>query len=79
MFRANCPPLTRRCATVTRPQTRCLLMPIGLNDTKGVNHYQPFLLTGEDAERVLRKMEKSTGEALPDFDESLGAAVVEWE
>ena len=49
--------------------------PISVSGGEGFNDYSPVLLSGEDAERVLRKMEKSTGVYPGAFEEGQGAAV----
>ena len=52
------------------------LWPISVSSDKNYNNYSPRLLSGREAERVLKKMEKSTGFELPEFDEEQGSAVV---
>ena len=49
--------------------------PISVSGEAGFNDYSPVMLSGEDAERVLRKMEKSTGLYPGAFTEGQGAAV----
>ena len=49
--------------------------PISVSGEANFNDYSPVLLTGEDAERVLRKMEQSTGMSPGVFTEDRGAAV----
>ena len=49
--------------------------PISVSGEANFNDYSPVLLTGEDAERVLRKMEQSTGVSPGSFTEGRGAAV----
>ena len=49
--------------------------PISVSGEAGYNDYSPVLLTGEDAERVLQKMEESTGVLPGSFTEDQGAAV----
>ncbi len=49
--------------------------PISVSGEEGWNDYSPVLLSGEDAERVLHKMEKSTGIYPGPFTENEGAAV----
>lgn len=52
---------------------RLVFRPISVSGTRNVNNYQPVLLTGEDAQRVLDKMALSTGVGVPAFDASEGA------
>ena len=49
--------------------------PISVSGTAEWNDYSPVLLTGTDAERVLKKMEKSTGVSPGMFDPAEGAVV----
>ena len=49
--------------------------PLSVSGEPGRNDYSPVLLTGADAERVLKKMEDSTGVSPGAFDEENGAAV----
>ena len=49
--------------------------PISVSGQASYNDYSPVLLTGEDAERVLRKMKDSTGVEMPPFDEKEGSVV----
>lgn len=49
--------------------------PISVSGEKSRNNYSPVLLTGEDAERVLKKMEDSTGVSPGPFDPEDGAVV----
>ena len=49
--------------------------PISVSGEEGYNDYSPVLLSGEDAARVLEKMEKSTGNPPGAFEEGKGAAV----
>ena len=49
--------------------------PIRISGEPGRNDYSPVLLDGEDAERVLEKMEASTGISPGSFDAAGGAAV----
>ena len=49
--------------------------PLSVSGEVQFNDYSPVLLSGEDAERVLRKMEKSTGLYPGAFEEGQGAAV----
>jgi len=51
------------------------LYPISVSGEKSRNDYSPVLLTGADAERVLRKMAESTGNDPGAFDETEGAVV----
>ena len=49
--------------------------PISVSGETGWNDYSPVLLTGADAERVLKKMEESTGVSPGSFEDEGGAAV----
>ena len=49
--------------------------PISVSGEESFNDYSPVLLSGEDAARVLRKMEESTGNPPGGFEEGQGAAV----
>ena len=49
--------------------------PISVSGEENFNDYSPVLLSGEDAERVLRKMEQSTGLYPGPFADGRGAAV----
>ena len=49
--------------------------PLSVSGEEHYNDYSPVLLSGEDAERVLRKMETSTGVSPGVFTEGEGAAV----
>ena len=49
--------------------------PLSVSGIPGRNDYSPVLLEGADAERVLEKMEKSTGVSPGTFDSAGGAAV----
>ena len=49
--------------------------PISVSGESGYNDYSPVLLEGADAERVLKKMEESTGVSPGAFDPAEGAAV----
>ena len=49
--------------------------PISVSGEAGYNDYSPVLLEGKDAERVLKKMEESTGVSPGAFDPAEGAAV----
>ena len=49
--------------------------PISVSGEAGYNDYSPVLLAGRDAERVLKKMEESTGISPGAFDPEGGAAV----
>ena len=49
--------------------------PISVSGEEHYNDYSPVLLSGEDAERVLRKMEASTGVSPGTFTEGAGAEV----
>lgn len=49
--------------------------PISVSGETGYNDYSPVLLSGEDAERVLRKMKESTGMSPGGFSEDQGAVV----
>jgi poly-gamma-glutamate synthesis protein (capsule biosynthesis protein) len=50
--------------------------PISMTSDPKYNNYSPRLLEGEEAERVLRKMEKSTGNAPGPWSEEDGAVNV---
>ena len=50
--------------------------PISVSGETGYNDYSPVLLEGKDAERVLKKMEESTGVSPGVFDPAEGAAVI---
>ena len=49
--------------------------PVSVSGEEGYNDYSPVLLSGEDAARVLEKMEKSTGNPPGVFEEGKGASV----
>ena len=49
--------------------------PIAVSGEASFNDYSPVLLTGDDAERVLRKMEESTGADPGFFTEGEGAVI----
>ena len=49
--------------------------PISISSDTHYNNYSPRFLAGEDAERVLKKLEDSTGTALGDWNETEGAVV----
>ena len=49
--------------------------PISITSNPRYNDYCPVFLTGKDAQRVLTKMEKSTGNTLGEFSESAGAVL----
>ena len=49
--------------------------PISITSDERYNNYSPEFLTGEDAWRVLRKMEGSTGKGFASFDEENGALI----
>lgn len=49
--------------------------PISITSDERYNNYSPVFLTGAEAERVLKKLEKSTGNGFGPFDEEKGAAV----
>ena len=53
---------------------RLVFHPISVSGETAYNNYQPVLLTGDDAQRVLEKMADSTGVAPPAFIEGQGAA-----
>ena len=53
---------------------RLVFHPISVSGETGYNNYQPVLLTGDDAQRVLEKMADSTGVTPPAFIEGQGAA-----
>ncbi len=50
--------------------------PLSMTSDPKYNNYSPRLLEGEEAERVLRKMEKSTGNAPGPWSEGAGAVAV---
>ncbi|MDO4483794.1 MAG: CapA family protein [Clostridia bacterium] len=53
--------------------------PISITGDEKYNDYSPVLAAGEDAARVLQKMEASTGYAMPPFEEGRGSVVhVDW-
>lgn len=56
---------------------RLVFYPISVSGETSYNNYQPVLLTGGDAQRVLDKMEASTGVPVPACVEDGGAAT-EW-
>ena len=49
--------------------------PISVSGEANFNDYSPVFLSGADAERVLRKMEQSTGVSVGAFDSAEGAVV----
>ena len=49
--------------------------PLSITSDDRYNNYSPRLLTGRDAERVLKKMTESTGKSPGTFDETEGAVV----
>ncbi len=49
--------------------------PLSISGDERVNDYSPVFLSGEDAARVLKKMEESTGFSIGAFDENDGARV----
>lgn len=51
------------------------LYPISVSGTYERNDFSPVLLTGARAERVLQKMEASTGWELPEFDPETGTVI----
>ena len=50
--------------------------PVSVSGESGYNDYSPVFLNGADAERVLKKMELSTGVSAGSFDEADGAVVI---
>ena len=52
--------------------------PISITSDSHYNNYSPAFLTGKDAERVLKKLEDSTGRGFSEFTEENGASV-SWE
>ena len=52
--------------------------PISITSDAKYNNYSPEFLTGSDANRVLQKMEKSTGKGFDSFSEEEGATL-KWE
>ena len=57
-------------------QTALHFYPISITSDGHYNNYSPMLLTGKDAERVLKKLAKSTGQDPGAFTEEDGAVVV---
>ena len=55
--------------------TTLRFFPISITSDPRYNNYSPALLTGRDAERVLKKMQDSTGFGFGPFDEQTGAPV----
>jgi len=53
--------------------TQITLWPICISGEKNSNDYQPALLTGEDAQRVMDKMQATSGITLAPFVNGLGA------
>lgn len=49
--------------------------PISITSDPKYNNYSPMFLSGRDAQRVLTKMERSTGQPLGPFDEKEGAVI----
>ena len=49
--------------------------PISVSGEESFNDYSPVLLSGEDAERVLRKMEQSTGNYPGPYTDGRGASI----
>lgn len=49
--------------------------PISITSDARYNNYSPEFLTGDDARRVLQKMEESTGRGFGPFDEENGATI----
>ena len=49
--------------------------PISITSDPKYNNYSPMFLSGRDAQRVLTKMERSTGQPLGPFDEKDGAVI----
>lgn len=52
---------------------RLVFHPISVSGETSYNNYQPVLLAGDDARRVLDKMADSTGVTPPAYEEGLGA------
>lgn len=52
---------------------RLAFHPLSVSGNRRYNDYQPVPLTGEDAQRVLDKMQDSTGVAPPPYEEGRGA------
>lgn len=50
--------------------------PVSITSIQRYNNYSPVLLTGKDAQRVLKKMETSTGYEMPPWQEGTGSVVV---
>ena len=57
-------------------ETTLRFYPISISGTANRNDFSPVFLTGADAERVLSKMEQSTGVSVGPFSKAGGAAVV---
>lgn len=56
------------------PQSvRLLFHPIAISGQKGFNDYRPVLLSGDEAQNVIRRLEESTGFLLPDYEDGVGA------
>ena len=53
------------------------LYPAHISGTQPRSNYQPHLVTGKDAERVMRRVQADTRFALNPVDETTGAAVQE--
>jgi poly-gamma-glutamate synthesis protein (capsule biosynthesis protein) len=54
------------------------LWPISVSGSARSNDYQPRLLTGADAERVIAKMQETSTITLAPFEEAVGAAQAEF-
>ena len=52
--------------------------PISITSDERYNNYSPMFLTDYDAERVLKKLRKSTGNGFDPFDQEQGASVHVW-
>lgn len=52
---------------------RLVFHPISVSGETSYNNYQPVLLAGDDAQRVLDKMADSTGVTPPAYEEGRGA------
>ena len=52
---------------------RLVFHPISVSGETSYNNYQPVLLAGDDAQRVLDKMADSTGVTPPAYEEGQGA------
>ena len=56
-------------------QVNLFAHPVSISSVSGANNYSPVFLKDADAQRVLDKMEASTGKKTGVFDENLGAPI----